>query len=107
MKDLGAAKQIFGMIIIKDKANGTLKLSQSEYMKKILSKFNMNEAKPMSTSLGSHFKLSKRTVIEDKRGKGPYEQGVLCISHWQLDVCYGVYKARHCTCSGSCEQIHE
>ena len=59
MKDLGAAKQIFGMIIIKDKANGTLKLSQSEYMKKILSKFNMNEAKPMSTSLGSHFKLSK------------------------------------------------
>ena len=107
MKDLGAAKQIFCMRIIRDKANGTLKLSQSEYMKKILSKFNMNEAKPMSTSLGSHFKLSKRTVIEDKRRKGPYEQGVLCISHWQLDVCYGVYKARHCTCNGSCEQIHE
>ena len=27
MKDLGAAKQIFGMRIIRDKANGTLKLS--------------------------------------------------------------------------------
>ena len=33
MKDLGAAKQIFGMKIIRDKANGTLKLSQSEYVK--------------------------------------------------------------------------
>ena len=28
MKDLGAVKQILGMIIIRDKTNGTLKLSQ-------------------------------------------------------------------------------
>ena len=59
MKDLGAVKQIVGMRIIRDKANGTLKLSQSEYVKKVLSRFNMNEAKPVSTPLGSHFKLSK------------------------------------------------
>ena len=59
MKDLGATKQIIGMRIIRDKPNGTLKLSQSEYVKKVLSKFNMNEAKPVSTPLGSHFKLSK------------------------------------------------
>ena len=59
MKDSGVAKQILGMRIIRDKANGTLKLSQSEYVKKVLSKFNMNEAKPVSTPLGSHFKLSK------------------------------------------------
>nr|POF08790.1 retrovirus-related pol polyprotein from transposon tnt 1-94 [Quercus suber] len=37
MKDLGAVKQIFSMRIIRDKANGTLKLSQSEYVKKVLS----------------------------------------------------------------------
>ncbi|RVW83244.1 Retrovirus-related Pol polyprotein from transposon TNT 1-94 [Vitis vinifera] len=77
MKDLGAAKQILGMRIIRDKANGTLKLSQSEYVKKVLS----------------------------RRRKGPYEQGALCLSYWQLDVCYGVYKARHCTCSGSCASL--
>ena len=59
MKDLEAAKQILGMRIIRDKANGTLKLSQSEYVKKILSRFNINEAKPMSTPLGCHFQLSK------------------------------------------------
>ena len=59
MKDLGAAKQILGMRIIKDKANGTLKLSQSKYVKKVLSRFNLNETKPVSTPLDSHFKLSK------------------------------------------------
>ena len=59
MKDLGAAKQILDMRIIRDKANDTLKLSQLEYVKKVLSRFNINEAKPMSTPLSSHFKLSK------------------------------------------------
>ena len=69
MKDLGAAKQILGMRIIRDKTNGTLKLSQSEYMKKILSRFNMNEAKLVSTPLGSHFKLRKEQSpkIEEER----------------------------------------
>ena len=59
MKDLGVAKQILGMRIIRDKSNVTLKLSQSKYVKKVLSRFNMNEAKLVSTPLASHFKLSK------------------------------------------------
>ena len=61
MKDLGVAKQILGMSIIRDKANGTLKISQSEYVKKIFSRFHMNEDKPMSTPLDSHFKLRKNS----------------------------------------------
>jgi hypothetical protein len=59
MKDLGVAKQILGMKIIRDKASSTLKISQAEYVKKILSKFSMDEAKSVSTPLGSHFKLTK------------------------------------------------
>ena len=109
MKDLGAAKQILSMRIIRDKANGILKLSQSEYVKKFLSRFNMNEAKPVSTTLDSHLKLSKKQSPKTKEerdhmSKVPY---ALCLRYWQLDVCYGVYKARHCTYSKSCEQIHE
>ena len=77
MKDLGAAKQILDMRIIKNKANGILKLSQSEYVKKVPSKFNMNETKPISTPLGSHFKLSKEqsSKTEEERdhmSKVPY-----------------------------------
>ena len=67
MKDLGATKQILGMKIIRDKANGILKLSQTEYVKKILSKFNMNEVKPVSTPLGSHFRLSKNSHRRKKK----------------------------------------
>jgi ATP-binding cassette subfamily B (MDR/TAP) protein 1 len=59
MKDLGAAKQILGMIIIRDKDKGILKLSQIEYVKKVLNRFSMDNAKPVSTPLGNHFKLSK------------------------------------------------
>ena len=58
MKDLGAAKKILGMRIIRNKANGILKLSYAEYAKKILSRFNMNETKLVSTLMGSHFRLS-------------------------------------------------
>ena len=59
MKDLGAAKEILGMRIIMDKANSTLNISQRKYVKKILSRFSMDEAKLVSTPLGSHFKLTK------------------------------------------------
>lgn len=34
MKDLRATKQILGMRIIRDRVNSTLKLSQTEYLKK-------------------------------------------------------------------------
>ena len=81
MKNLGAAKQILGMRIIRDKANGTLKLSQLEYVKKVLSRFNMNKAKPVSTPLGSHFKLSKEQSpnTEEERdhmSKVPYASAI-------------------------------
>ena len=81
MKYLGVAKQILGMRIIRDKTNGTLKLSQSEYVKKVLSKFNINEIKPVSTSLSSHFKLSKeqspKTEEErDHMSKMPYASAI-------------------------------
>ena len=86
MKDLGAAKQILSMRIIRDKANGTLKLSQLEYVKKILSRFNMNEPKPMSIPLGSHFKLSKeqssKTEEEmDHMSKVPYTSAIGCLMY--------------------------
>ncbi|KAE8684638.1 Chitin elicitor receptor kinase 1 [Hibiscus syriacus] len=59
IKDLGAAKQILGMRIKRDTKSGTLMLSQAEYINKVLSRFNMQDAKPVSTPLGVHFRLSK------------------------------------------------
>ena len=59
MKDLGAAKQILGMRITRDRKNHKLTLSQGEYIEKVLQRFRIQNAKPISTPLAIHFKLSK------------------------------------------------
>ena len=58
MKDFGAAKKILGMEITRDRTSGLLFLSQQNYIKKILHRFNMHDAKPVSTPIAFHFKLS-------------------------------------------------
>jgi ATP-binding cassette subfamily B (MDR/TAP) protein 1 len=58
MKDLGAAKKILGVEIIRDRKAGMLYLSQQGYIKKALGRFNMQDAKLVSTLLAPHFKLS-------------------------------------------------
>ena len=58
MKDLGAANQILGMQIHKDRKNDKLWLSQIKYVEKILQRFGMNKVKPVNIPLASHFKLS-------------------------------------------------
>eukprot|EP00253_Pinus_taeda_P002155 PITA_02155 len=81
MKDLGVAKQILGMRITRDKKNHKLTLSQNEYILKVLKRFNMHNAKPVSTPFASHFKLSKETCPKTHEGmeymsKVPYASAV-------------------------------
>ena len=81
MKDLGAAKKILGMRITRDKKICKLTLSQSEYIEKVLERFKMQDAKPISTPLVSHFKLTKemcpKTQEEiDYMSKVPYSSVV-------------------------------
>eukprot|EP00253_Pinus_taeda_P016959 PITA_16959 len=59
MKDLGAAKKILDMRITRDRKNRKLTLSQSEYIEKVLKRFNMQNEKPVSIPLARNFKLSK------------------------------------------------
>ena len=59
MKDLGLAKQILGTKISWDRSAGILNLSQELYIEKVLSRFRVNDAKPRTTPLANHFKLSK------------------------------------------------
>ena len=58
MKDLGAAKKILGMEIIRDRSVGKLFLSQQTYVEKVLQRFNMNNSKPVTVPFAAHFKLS-------------------------------------------------
>ncbi|KAJ9537936.1 hypothetical protein OSB04_030669 [Centaurea solstitialis] len=57
MKDLGAAQKIIGLEIIRDRSRRKLFLSQKSYTSKIISRFGMTTAKPVSTTSSANFKL--------------------------------------------------
>ena len=58
MKDLGTTKKILGMEIRRDKDAKRLWLSQAGYVKKVLERFSIENAKPVSTPLANYFHLS-------------------------------------------------
>uniref|UniRef100_A0A3Q7GMB0 Reverse transcriptase Ty1/copia-type domain-containing protein n=1 Tax=Solanum lycopersicum TaxID=4081 RepID=A0A3Q7GMB0_SOLLC len=49
MKDLGAARKILGMEIIRDRERRKLFLSQRSYIQKVLARFGMSSSKPIDT----------------------------------------------------------
>ena len=86
MKDLGIAKKILGMEIHKDRESRKLWLSQKNYIRKVLEKFNMQEAKPISTPLANHFKLSGSQCLKNEKeiedmSKVPYASAVGCLMY--------------------------
>src|SRR4051812_18305369 len=86
MKDLGGAKKILGMEIRRDRASKMLWLSQHSYVEKVLERFSMRDAKPVSTPLAHHFKLSTtqclKTDDEVRYMSGiPYASAVGCIMY--------------------------
>ena len=81
MKDLGPAKQILGIRIVRDRSLGIIWLSQENYIKKVLERFNMDKAKPVNCPHAGHFKLSSSqcpTSDEEKNEmhKIPYASAV-------------------------------
>ena len=83
MKDLGAAKQILGMRITRDRKNHKLTMSQSEYIEKVLKRFSMENEKPISIPLAIHFKLSKEECPKTQK------EWLICVKfhmHQQLEA---------------------
>ncbi|WVZ02641.1 hypothetical protein V8G54_023447 [Vigna mungo] len=62
-------KRILGMQITRDKKKCILQLSQAEYINRVLQKFNMRDAKAVSTPLASHFRLSKEQSPQTEKQK--------------------------------------
>nr|GEZ11521.1 hypothetical protein [Tanacetum cinerariifolium] len=58
MKELGLAKKILGMKIVRDRGSRILKVSQSGYVQKILNDYRVDNGKSVSVPLGAHFKVS-------------------------------------------------
>ncbi|CAH9095979.1 unnamed protein product [Cuscuta epithymum] len=99
MKDLGDAKRILGINIIRDRSRCTLTLNQTSYLDKVLKKFNMNYALPVNVPLASHFALSKdqspKTGPEIDRMKSvPYSNAIGSVMYLMVstrpDIAYAV-----------------
>nr|GEX69868.1 hypothetical protein [Tanacetum cinerariifolium] len=57
-KELGPARKILGMKIVRDRGSRTLKVSQSGYVHKILNNYRVDNDKSVFVPLGEHFKVS-------------------------------------------------
>ena len=99
MKDLGSVKRILGIEIVRDRAAGTLFLSQSRYISKVLERFYMMDSKPVLTPLGAQFKLSDdmsptSDVEEVQIADIPYSQAVISLMYAMVctiaDIAYAV-----------------
>ena len=64
MKDLGHAKKIQGLKIIRNRKEKVLYLSHVDYHKRVLERFNLKGAKLVITLLARHFKLSKEQELK-------------------------------------------
>ncbi|KAL5557135.1 hypothetical protein UlMin_039371 [Ulmus minor] len=84
MKDLGPAKKILGMEIIRDRKQGTLFVSQCGYLRKVLAKFGMSDSKAVQTPLAAHFKLSTdMSPKTDEERKDVERIPYASVDHWE------------------------
>jgi len=98
MKDFGPTQQTLGIRIMHNKKNKRLWLSQEKYIKKVLDRFNMKDAKLVGMPLTTHFKLSTKLCPSDDKEKEEMRK-----IPWQFDVCHGMHMTGHCIFNGSSE----
>ncbi|GJU57974.1 retrovirus-related pol polyprotein from transposon TNT 1-94 [Tanacetum coccineum] len=92
IKELGPAKKILGMEIIRDKGSRTLKVSQSGYVQKILNNYRVDNGKLVSVPLGAHFKVTANVGLVYGKDQGKY---VDVDSFVDADYAKDPYKAEY------------
>ena len=99
MKDLGPAKQILGMKIVRDRGIKKLWLSQEKYIEKVLQRFNMYNAKAVSCPFANHFRLTSQQCPstdkeQEEMDRIPYASAVGSLMYamvcTRLDIAHSV-----------------
>nr|GFB52921.1 retrovirus-related Pol polyprotein from transposon TNT 1-94 [Tanacetum cinerariifolium] len=99
MKELGEAKRILGMEIIRDRSRKILRVSQSGYVSKIMNNFRIDNGKSVKMPLGGHYKLSLKDlpVMDcdvERMSKVPYANLVRSLMYLMVctrpDIAYAV-----------------
>lgn len=108
MKDLGLAKFYLGISIGQDLQNGITTLDQTQYLNKVLKKFNMSECHAVTTPMDPNYNLS--LLLRDKSESEEIEtrcrQLIGCIMYAMLgtrpDLCSSItFLSRFQTCASS------
>src|SRR6266481_4858776 len=85
MTDLGEMKKILGIQVIRDRKAGTLKIMQGAYIDKILVRFNMAKANPVSTPLPKNIKLDDiQAQTEDP--SMPYAKAIRSLMYVEIQT---------------------
>lgn len=66
MKNLGDLSYCLRVQVLRDRSAGIIMLHQSKYITEILQRFNLFEAKPLSTPMATDIKLSKEQQPKDQ-----------------------------------------
>lgn len=80
MKDLNEVKHFLGLDISYKVGSGVMSISQHSYIERILTKFGMNECKPVKTPMDSNTKWKK----SEKLTKAPYKSLLGCLQYLAL-----------------------
>ena len=95
------------MRISREREKRKLKITQAEYVEKVLKRSNMSDAKPVNVLLGSYFKLSKAQTLtsEDEKtlmSEMSYASAVGSLIYTMLCKRSNIAQA-----VGSCQQVYE
>ncbi|GJR86958.1 retrovirus-related pol polyprotein from transposon TNT 1-94 [Tanacetum coccineum] len=99
MNELGPARKILGMDIVRDRGSRTLKVSQPGYVQKILNNYKVDNGKSVSVPLGAHFKVCLKDCLSndwdvERMSKVPYANAVGSLMYLMVctkpDIAYAV-----------------
>lgn len=83
IKDLGKAQHVLGMKIT-HKSDGSIRVDQEHYVKALLTKYKMEDAKTFGTPIQSNIKLEKSTeeeIIDFKKTEHDYRAAIGCLNY--------------------------
>ena len=88
-KDTSKPFKVLGILVTRDTHCRTLKLSQADYMDRMLHRFKMSNCNPVATPVdkGAHLQDEESAIFESKK--------TFQATHWILDLCSNVYVSRH------------
>nr|KYP41104.1 Retrovirus-related Pol polyprotein from transposon TNT 1-94 [Cajanus cajan] len=89
MKDLCEASFVLGIKILRDRSHGIIRLSQENYIDKVLDRFNMKDSKPRDTPIAKGYKFSLKQCLNNdlernEMQKIPYASAVGSLMYAQV-----------------------